>query len=1344
MNHNDAAAVRSDRDYWRKLKILAERASRDTLSGLLNRETATAYIEDCLKARSPDETCALFIIDLDNFKQVNDSFGHQAGDRLIQQAASILSRCFRATDIVGRLGGDEFFALLSGKVTKKIVREKAQKICEQLQFSIGSPAEVRVTSSVGAYLAFGAVSFETLYARADSALYEAKANGKNGFQINAGGEGRTVTKRAEKNVMPFPIHIHSLLTHLDEGISLYEVADTIRLLYGSPAFCKMMNIEGGHETFPCELSVLDKIHPDDMEEYENLLREGVRSGMLLECEYRFAPNEGDWHWCRAKAVRIPAPEGTPSTMLVLSSDVSAIKNTENSSFEDQERLKLALGQRSQFLWEVDISTKTFRLSNFRRRPYVPGIHMENFPDSLIAKGWVHPVSAARFKEFGDKLLGGNAAGGGVFALRHKMSKKYGWFSVFYRALSDKDGSAVKVIGSVEALSEMGVQESFVGKEHLWKALRPNLLFYLQANLSTDRVESLWRDGREIRGNSEYMAYQTLIERNRSKLFFKEEMNEFVQVFSRSALLDAFHNGHTWLTKEFRRVDECGNINWFSHTAVLSMAPQTQHIHVFFFVQNVERRRTREKAWEDVEYAAATELYGRKSAQALAEHVVQTKKSSLQALALVRIIGDSVFLSGRGKTKQQKGPLIARAFSLLLGSDCILGERGEDKITIFWPEAVPRAQMRQRIDETFAFVRNALPDAATSNSLRFVAAVICEKLYGADYGEILSKAESICDTWKNVPEDSVIFFNKKEDRRPEEYCDVPKKNEALLTGQGKDIVFACLDAMFMANSVDAAMSTALAQIGCYYGADRVYTLALTESGESVAVVHEWVSHEKASIRRFTSGTRLERLPLLRSCLEKGKPVVISRMMQPSTRKAKGRMWNYGVFPLNSKSDDKLKGFLCVENPRCTHDITDLERLLPYIVHIHRFYSFAVEGEDTALLDALTGLSNLQAYRSTVYLLSSDKYSSMGVLSLDIPQIASGMNQAGSDVYAKMLLHVSEVLTAIFGRSFVFRTRNAEFVAFCPNTTQDVFLARILRTQSMLQRRHPKALRFGHTWASGIFSGETLLKEARIIMRCGDATAPAFESSRLDTTAGMDWQKHFTVYLQPKVDMQTGRAIGAEALVRGIGDAGRIVSPVKFIDAMEKAGIIRELDFFMLCQSLALMEGWRLQGLKLIPVSVNFSRLTLFSPSAPGSVLAILSRYPSISPDLIELELTETASNVENNTLERIMDSFRAFGVRFALDDFGSQFANLSLFTNIRFDTVKLDRSLIRELSYNTMCRSLVGDIVRICKCQSIQCVAEGVETQGQVDALLADGCTCAQGFYYDRPIPAQDFKQKYLE
>ncbi len=126
---------------------------------------------------------------------------------------------------------------------------------------------------------------------------------------------------------------------MDEGISLLEVSDTIRMRYASPAFCKMMNIEDGHGIFPCTLSALDKIHPDDVEEYEKLLREGIKNGKSLEYEYRFTPNGKDWRWCRVKAVRVPTFDSGSPTMLALSSDISAIKNTENFSFEDPGKIK---------------------------------------------------------------------------------------------------------------------------------------------------------------------------------------------------------------------------------------------------------------------------------------------------------------------------------------------------------------------------------------------------------------------------------------------------------------------------------------------------------------------------------------------------------------------------------------------------------------------------------------------------------------------------------------------------------------------------------------------------------------------------------------------------------------------------------------------------------------------------------------------------------------------------------------------------------------------------------------------------------------------------------------------
>ena len=109
----------------------------------------------------------------------------------------------------------------------------------------------------------------------------------------------------------------------------------------------------------------------------------------------------------------------------------------------------------------------------------------------------------------------------------------------------------------------------------------------------------------------------------------------------------------------------------------------------------------------------------------------------------------------------------------------------------------------------------------------------------------------------------------------------------------------------------------------------------------------------------------------------------------------------------------------------------------------------------------------------------------------------------------------------------------------------------------------------------------------------------------------------------------------------------------------------------------------------------------------------------------------------------MDQYRELGLRFSLDDFGSQYANIPIFTNVHFDTVKLDRHLISELSSNSINRMLIHDIIQICQVSGMTCVAEGVETQIQQDILTEIGCVYAQGYYYDRPMEADKFEEKYL-
>ena len=239
-----------------------------------------------------------------------------------------------------------------------------------------------------------------------------------------------------------------------------------------------------------------------------------------------------------------------------------------------------------------------------------------------------------------------------------------------------------------------------------------------------------------------------------------------------------------------------------------------------------------------------------------------------------------------------------------------------------------------------------------------------------------------------------------------------------------------------------------------------------------------------------------------------------------------------------------------------------------------------------------------------------------------------------------------------------------------------------------------------------------------------------------------EERFTVYYQPKIDLTTGELVGAEALVRGIGEDGSLIAPAQFITYMEEDGSIRALDLFVLEQALAQMAAWQEKGLGLVPVSVNLSRVTMVSPTTPASILALQSRYPSIPPEALEIEITERGP-METETFQETVEKYSACGLRLSLDDFGSQYANMSLFTNVRFDTVKLDRSLIARLGDNPVNEALVRDIIAICRTYGMNCVAEGVETEEHAALLRSLGCRFAQGYYYDKPLAAADFEEKYL-
>ena len=144
------------------------------------------------------------------------------------------------------------------------------------------------------------------------------------------------------------------------------------------------------------------------------------------------------------------------------------------------------------------------------------------------------------------------------------------------------------------------------------------------------------------------------------------------------------------------------------------------------------------------------------------------------------------------------------------------------------------------------------------------------------------------------------------------------------------------------------------------------------------------------------------------------------------------------------------------------------------------------------------------------------------------------------------------------------------------------------------------------------------------------------------------------------------------------------------------------------------------------------------------IAIFSRYPNVPQDLVELEITETAGSFENNTFMELIQKFGEYGLKFSLDDFGSNYSNMSMLAELPFHSVKLDRSMVRSMTENSVSKMMVRDIAKICESCNMLCIAEGVETQAQVDSLIENGCFYAQGYFYGKPMPIDEFERKYFQ
>ena len=229
--------------------------------------------------------------------------------------------------------------------------------------------------------------------------------------------------------------------------------------------------------------------------------------------------------------------------------------------------------------------------------------------------------------------------------------------------------------------------------------------------------------------------------------------------------------------------------------------------------------------------------------------------------------------------------------------------------------------------------------------------------------------------------------------------------------------------------------------------------------------------------------------------------------------------------------------------------------------------------------------------------------------------------------------------------------------------------------------------------------------------------------------------FQAYMQPQVDLSTGRISGGEALVRWRTAAGDVISPSSFIPIVEKNGFVQALDLHMLEQVCVWLRQRMEQGRAIAPVSINQSRSLFLSQRYCDTFINVLDKY-EIPRDLVTVEITESMADCDMDLLLGNLRLLKKNSIKIALDDFGKGYSSLSTLLEFPIDVIKLDKDFLHNERYE----SLLNPLVQMSRNLGLKVLCEGIETREQFDRLRNLGCSYGQGFFMARPMPLSDYEE----
>ncbi len=716
---------------------------------------------------------------------------------------------------------------------------------------------------------------------------------------------------------------------------------------------------------------------------------------------------------------------------------------------------------------------------------------------------------------------------------------------------------------------------------------------------------------------------------------------------------------------------------------------------------------------------------------------------------------------------------AASIKKFLGGHGFIGRIGGDEfLVLFYVE-----NNYDKIHAACRSIRHAITNIANHNIKQalITATVGCAAypLDATDYNTLFKKADKALYRGKRKGRNCFIIYDETKCGKitnDDELEIAPTFEQLYQTSTNANIVAGIFEILNRIGNAKKNIDDALSLIGNYFLLDRIVLITIHPTKDILENIIEWVNPRTPENRNLIHADS-KNFEVWRQSLDK---TGMLKFVQVDSNKSNKKLYEIlkeqntsAILAFEMKYMDKIMGLIrfdmCSINRFWQQNDVSALMLISKIfaIYLHKEYE-ASQFKKELFYDRLTNIYNYSKWREEIfnYLANSEEYVKYSLIYFYVQGFMSLNDMYGANYCDRTLIAISNGLKKIYENNAIYcRVNEEKFLIFLPNQDAEY----IEKTFSELNKyvceemntKDRIKLLGGIYFHDSLDTLTTAIDKANLARKQAKSSENGltyFATSFFEEgkrKAELELHMHqalkdneFLLYLQPKVNTQTGEVVGAEALTRWNFKHQRILTPNYFIPLFEQNGFITELDFKVFENVCKFLRSCLDEHIKPIKISVNVSRYQTDFDYYLSTINSIRETY-CIDPSLIEIEITE-GMYIENITqISEFIKNLHDNGYKVSMDDFGTGYSNLASLATLDFDLIKLDKNFCNNQE-NEKENIILSFVTSLAKQLKMDVLCEGVETQEFADYLKNIGCNLVQGFLFERPIPSEEFKEKYLK